>query len=272
MRRFFFVCGLVSILIACNLNISQAEESTEFDGLIEPFRIVKVGSAMQGLIESVTVDRGDMVKKDQLLAKLQSSVEEAAVALARARSEMDATIKAKREALEFAERKLERNKDLFMQKTISINEWDEIETERILAEQQLAESIENRDLARLELKRSIEVVERMKIRSPINGLVVERFLNPGEYIENQPILKLAQIDPLNIEVILPVEMLGVVKEGSRAIVKPEAPINGSYDANVKIVDKVLDAASGTYGVRLELPNPDYQLPPGLRCKVIFFVP
>jgi multidrug resistance efflux pump len=39
----------------------------------------------------------------------------------------------------------------------------------------------------------------MTIRSPVNGVVVERYLSPGEYIENQSVLKLAQIDPLNVE-------------------------------------------------------------------------
>jgi membrane fusion protein (multidrug efflux system) len=55
----------------------------------------------------------------------------------------------------------------------------------------------------------------------------------------------------------------------RAKVIPEAPIGGQYTAEVKIVDKVIDAASGTFGVRLELPNPNYRLPAGLKCKVIF---
>lgn len=60
-----------------------------------------------------------------------------------------------------------------------------------------------------------------------------------------------------------------LKVGMRAKVIPEAPIGGQYTAEVKIVDKVIDAASGTFGVRLELPNPNYRLPAGLKCKVIF---
>jgi LysM repeat protein/biotin carboxyl carrier protein len=210
-----------------------------------------------------------MVRKDQVLATLQSGVEKATVALARAKADMEATIKAKQEALEFAERKLERNKDLYSQKALPDQQWDEVETQRLLAEHDLTEALDNKQLARLELKRAIEVVERMNIRSPLNGVVVERFLHPGEYVEDQPILKLAQIHPLNVEVILPVEMLGSVKAGMGATVKPEAPVTGFYTAKVKIVDKVVDAASGTFGVRLELPNPDHELPPGLKCKVVF---
>jgi len=80
---------------------------------------------------------------------------------------------------------------------------------------------------------------------------------------------LAQIDPLNVEVILPVGQLPFIKVGVRAKVIPEAPIGGQYIAEVKIVDRVIDAASGTFGVRLELPNPNNRLPAGLKCKVIF---
>ncbi len=82
-------------------------------------------------------------------------------------------------------------------------------------------------------------------------------------------MKPAQIDPLNVEVILPVSQLLFIKVGMRAKVIPEAPIGGQYIAEVKIVDRVIDAASGTFGVRLELPNPNNRLPAGLKCKVIF---
>jgi len=44
---------------------------------------------------------------------------------------------------------------------------------------------------------------------------------------------------------------------------------GTYTAKVVIVDRVIDAASGTFGVRLEIPNPKYELPAGLKCRVIF---
>ena len=59
------------------------------------------------------------------------------------------------------------------------------------------------------------------------------------------------------------------KVGMRAQIIPEAPINGRHTAVVTIVDKVIDGASGTFGVRLELPNPGNKLPAGVKCKVIF---
>ena len=162
-----------------------------------------------------------------------------------------------------------RHAGLYKKKVLPFGQMDEIETNRALAEMQLQEAAENKKLAELEYKRTVEVVNRMTIRSPVNGVVVERYLAPGEYIENQSVMKLAQIDPLYVEVIIPVTRYASVKAGMHAKVIPEAPVGGLYLAEVKIVDRVVDAASGTFGVRLELPNPDRRLPAGLKCKVIF---
>lgn len=65
------------------------------------------------------------------------------------------------------------------------------------------------------------------------------------------------------------ELLGAIKVGMQADITPENPVGQVYKAKVTIVDRVIDAASGTFGVRLELPNPKYLLPAGLKCKVSF---
>jgi RND family efflux transporter MFP subunit len=267
----FLIVGVACIFFWLGAVDAKAQ-SIEFDGLIEPKLTANMGSSTPGILESVTVDRGDMVKEGQVVATLQAGVEKSTMELAKARAELDATIKAKKGEMEFAERSKQRKKELYEKKTLSFQEWDEAETRRMLAELALNEALEAKRLAELEYKRSVEVVKRMSIRSPVTGVVVERYLHPGEYIEDKPVMKLAQVDPLHVEVIMPVSMLGSVKLGMRAQVKPEAPVGGVYGARVTIVDKVVDAASGTFGVRLELPNPDYKLPPGLKCKVLFLNP
>ena len=99
--------------------------------------------------------------------------------------------------------------------------------------------------------------------------MTETFLSIGELVDEKPNLKLAQLDPLNVEVIAPVTLLNSIKVGNKAEVMPEKPIEGSYVGIVKIVDRVIDAGSGTFGVRIELSNPDYSLPAGLKCSVRF---
>jgi multidrug efflux pump subunit AcrA (membrane-fusion protein) len=113
------------------------------------------------------------------------------------------------------------------------------------------------------------LLERRTIRSPIDGVVVERILSEGEYADPPEILKLAQIDPLRVEVYAPLELIGRISIGMRAQVLPEAPVGGVHESTVIVVDRVVDAASATFGVRLELQNPDYALAAGLNCRVRF---
>jgi RND family efflux transporter MFP subunit len=264
--------GAVGVMVCAMVSASAGAQVVEWDGVIEPRQVVKVGSPVPGILDAISVDRGDFVKANQVIAALQSSVERASVDLARSRAEMEGSIKAKKEELEFALRNQRRLKELYERKAIPQNEWDQVETKRVLAEHQLADALENKKVADMELKRAVEVLNRMSIRSPVNGVVVERYLQPGEYIEDQAIVRLAQIDPLYVEVFLPVKMLGTVKVGIKGIVKPQEPFGGEYAAKVIVVDKVLDAASETFGVRLELPNPEYKITAGLKCKVVFLNP
>ena len=108
-----------------------------------------------------------------------------------------------------------------------------------------------------------------RLRSPVRGVVVERILSPGDLAGREPVLKIAQIDPLRVEVFAPISLLGKIRVGRKAQVRPEAPVGKVHSARVTVVDRVVDAASGTFGVRLELPNPRYRLPAGLKCKVRF---
>jgi RND family efflux transporter MFP subunit len=244
--------------------------SQEFDCLIEPFVTVKLSSAVHGLLETVTVDRGDLVKKGQILATLESGAEKAAIEVLRARATLESAIKTGQARLELSARLHSRNDGMYQKALISAEKMDEAETTRRLAEMALLEATDNRRLAELELRRATAALARRTIYSPITGVVAERLLAPGEFSrDEQPVLKLAQLDPLRVEVFAPVALLGNITVGQRAEVTPQAPLNGTYIARVTVVDRVVDAASGTFGVRLELPNRDYHLPAGLKCRIRF---
>ncbi len=262
--------GILTVaLLVLNFPSPVDAESIVLDGLIEPYLIVKIGSPTAGILDSVKVDRGDMVTQGQVLARLQSGVEKATMELARARAEMEASIKAKESKLNYMVREQKRMEQLHDQALVAFEALDESATNSSLARMDLEEAVENKRIAELELKRSTEVVNRLTIYSPITGVVTNRFLTAGEYVENQPILQLAQINPLNVEVFAPVRLLGAIKMGMRADIAPEKPAGGVYRARVTIVDRVVDAASGTFGVRLELPNAQGRLHAGLKCRVTF---
>jgi multidrug resistance efflux pump len=114
------------------------------------------------------------------------------------------------------------------------------------------------------------VLNQQSIQSPIDGLVLERRLSSGEYAFDQaPILVLVEVNPLNVEVYLPITTLPTIRAGTTASVRLTAPLSGDFTAIVEVVDSVFDARSGTYGVRLKLPNPEHSIPAGIRCEVVF---
>ena len=98
-----------------------------------------------------------------------------------------------------------------------------------------------KQLASLELNQAIAVLERRKIQSPFAGVVVDRAMSPGERVDQETILKVAQIDPLRVEVILPSVMFGSIQQGARAVVIPEIPGDTVHVATVSIVDPVIDS-------------------------------
>lgn len=252
--------GLLAVLPA------QAEE---LDCLIEPKMVVHVTSEAEGVVKKVLVDRGDLVRENQVVALLESSLQEARVKVAKARAEVGADIKTKKTRADFSVRKLKRTRELAADGISSLSELDEAETEKLLAELSLAEALEDQRIAKLELQVAEAQLRMRRLRSPVKGVVVERILSPGDLAGSNPVLKIAQIDPLRVEVFAPISLLGKIPVGMKAQVRPEVPIGSVHTGYVTVVDRVVDAASGTFGVRLELPNPDYRLHSGLNCKVRF---
>ncbi len=216
--------------------------ANEFQCLITAETELGLSPPIEGVIKSINVERGDEVERNQVIAKLWADLEEAEVALASAKKE-------------FSLRKVERSKELFADSYISEVKVDEAQTEARLSDLEL-----QRAQARLRLK---------TLRSPIDGIIISRLVSPGEFVSGSEIVRIANLDPLYVEVVLPTSEFGKVSEGAIANVFPESPADGKYSAEVIVVDPVIDAASGTFGVRLKLPNPDNALPSGLNCRVEF---
>ena len=240
-----------------------------FDCLIQPHTTVEVSTREQGTLEELLVGRGDLVTQGQPIAHLERSVEQVSVDLARARAESEAEIKELKETLAFARRERGRMDKLSVAKAISYTDKDRATTDAMRAKLKLEAALERQKIARLELERSRRLLANRTIHSPVDGVVVEQLMSPGESAENRPIVKIARVDPLHVEIIVPVEAFGAIRVGMRAEVSPRYPGAMLQLAEVTVVDQVLDAASDTFGVRLELPNPDFAIPGGVRCGIRF---
>ena len=248
---------------------ATGDDFWEVDCVITPSEIIELGSPVPGVLEDVLVDRSDKVVKDQIVARLESRVERASLELAKAQSLLETEIQLREVNVEYDQRSTSRLNTLHVRKLASEEERDRAEREAKLSDWKLKQARDNFYLRQLELRRAEQVVQRREIRSPINGVVVQRYRTGGEYVEDQPLLKLARLDHLHVEAIVPMRMFGLVKPGMQAIVKPGMDGLEPVQASVLLVDRMGDAASGTFGVRVELPNPNNTIPAGLKCRVSF---
>ena len=236
-KNIFLFCSL----LACSTVL--AEPVPEIDCLIEPNMMIELSSPVSGVLDTILVDRSDAVKKGQIVATLKSDVEQV-------------KLKASQVNLNLSKVEQNRSDELYRENVITLSEKEEADHEAALNQ--------------LEVENAQANLELRIIRSPIDGVVADRYLMPGEFIEDKPILKLAQLNPLRVEVVAPVTYFGRIKTGRHAQIKTEYGSFENLVAEVVVVDKVVDAASGTFGIRLQLQNEDNQVPGGLKCTVRFF--
>ena len=249
---------------------AEPTHAVAFDCVMEPARIVMVGSPVAGILEEVAVRRGEAVERGDVIARLRSEVVRAGVEIVRTRAASTELVDAARSRVELTRKHHERATVLWKKKAIPAITYEEIEAEHALARNELARVRQEQRLADLELRRSTLALERHTVRSPVAGTVIQQALAAGEFVrQDRHIVTIAVLDPLHVEVFLPVEWYPGVETGKIAAVEPAPPIGGRYDARIIVVDRVFDAASGSFGVRLTLPNADGVLPAGHRCKVTF---
>lgn len=257
--------SILSMLMGCLIAPAWAAEC-----LIEPTQTVEVASAVPGVVSNVNVRRGDRVKKGQVLATLDDRAERAAMGVARYRATQTGPAELAARKIQFAQQRFHRREALARERLIASQDSDDAEGELRVAEAELKVAAENRELAQLELEQHSIQVSLRTVRSPVDGVVVEQMVYPGESVEagagQRGIIKLAQIHPLRVHVILPKDQFGKIKVGDTVTVVAESPVSDPLKATVKTVDRVIHSASGTFVAWLELPNPDFRIPSGIRCK------
>jgi len=79
----------------------------------------------------------------------------------------------------------------------------------------------------------------------------------------------ARLDVLRVEAFAPIAYFPALAVGQTVTVTPEPPLDQPRQARVQVIDRVFDAATATFGLRMELENPDLTLPAGLRCTLSF---
>jgi membrane fusion protein, heavy metal efflux system len=235
--------------------------------LIGPMRVADIGSPVTGIVGQINVDIGDSVHQGQPLVVLRSEVEAAGERSAKTRWSIDADIRSAQASLLLANQRFTRATGLLAEGFVSPQAVEQARAEQEVAAQRVAQSKGQRDVLATDLNVVRAQVEQRTVRAPFDGVITERFRHPGERVEDRPVLRLATLNPLRVDLVVPAARFGQFKLRDSIAVQPELPGVSAANAEVTHVDRVIDAASNTYRVRLSLANPGNKLPAGARCSV-----
>jgi HlyD family secretion protein len=248
-------------------------------GTLQPVNQVEVGTEVSGTIESVAVDYNDRVvangvlarlDTDQLDARLRQS--QAALALAKAR-----VLEAQATVTETANR-LRRTSDLVAKKLSSAEELDTAAAAFARADAALAVARAQVDQAQAQVDSDRRAVEKAVIRSPIDGVVLERKVDPGQTVAaslQTPVLFTLAENLAQMELHVDVDEadVGSVAEGQTAEFTVDAYPARSFTARIEQVRFAPSSVEGvvTYETLLSVDNSDLLLRPGMTATAEILV-
>lgn len=238
--------------------------------LIEANRIVRLSSQVQGTLAEVGVRRGDRVTRGQIVARLDSTVEQAQLEALRLKAETDVYIRSKSVVAETTRASVMRQRELGRRDVASAQQVQKAEMEHEVALAELAQAELDRNLAALDLQRAEGTMNRRVLRAPVDGVVTRVALSPGEFADpQQAAMEIAETSVLRVELFLPLEVYPAIRLGMKARVQPQEPIGGSHPVTVVSRDGTIDSASGLFQVQFHLANEDGRVPGGIRCTIRF---
>jgi RND family efflux transporter MFP subunit len=261
-------------VVAAPVERVMLQDLGEFSGSLIPNAQFDVSPKLGGKLEKLYVDVGDTVKKGELIAELED--EEVAQQVEQAKAELEvaqASLEDSQNALLLAEREHERVKALFEKQIASAAELDRVEAEFKTAESQHRVSLAQIKQKEAALKAAEVRLSYTNIRATWNRgeeirVIGERFVDEGALLRaNEPIVSVLDIDTL-VAVIQVIERdYPRVHEGQRAVVTTDLFPEREFEANVTRVSPILKEAARQAEVRVEVPNHDRLLKPGMFVRV-----
>ena len=208
--------------------------------LIGPERTADIGSPVIAVVDAIKVDNGDLVSAGQPLVLLRSAVENAGVQAAEERARIDADVRAAEANLTLAKQRHQRTVQLREQGFVSTQATDQSRAEQDVAQQKLEQARSQKRVSTRDLGVVRAQLDQRTVRSPFDGVVVDRLVNAGERVDDKPLLRLAMLNPLRVEVVLPASRYGSVALGDSLQVLPELANARPVSARVSQVDRVID--------------------------------
>ena len=269
--------GLLLALISVSAQGAGPEDmqelgarSFEVVGITSPYREATLSVVQPGRIEQIKASEGSMIAEGSPVFALEAGVQRARTELARGNAESMLEVELAKAHLDRAERDLERLQRLHGNDDASSKELADARSAARIArlDYELAKFAHGQ--AALAYQREKELLDQFLIRAPFHGYVAEHLKHPGEAVEEgEGVIRLVQIDPLQVLTDCPLALAGSVKAGDRVRVRPAEGQWPALWGTVILASRVADGASQTFKVKLTVPNEDAAWMAGLKVMVKF---
>ncbi len=270
------ILALVSMVNMVALSAATAAESQDevIENFTRPSKIVRLKFVASGRIAEVNVKEGDRVtKSDTVLARQDDEAEQLQLAIMKVQAEdttrVDyATASTDQAKVDLKKRQIAAESNAVTATELEYARLNVLKEEAMLGLAKLEQQQRIADYEQLKIR-----IDRMRLRSPIDGVVERVLLSEGETAEvNEDVIVLVTVDPLWVEVPVSLARAQKLKCGQEARLQFPAPTDGG-EAPVlvgKIIHKaaVASGSSGKLAVRVEVPNPTRR-PAGEKVRIEF---
>jgi HlyD family secretion protein len=230
---------------------------------------VEVVPKTGGRLTAVNVKLGDRVRRGQVVARIEDREIVEQVRQAEASHKVaEATIRQREADLELAKTNVERSRNLFGRQLLPKQTLDDSEARYSAAVAQL-------DLAHAQMAQSAARLQELQINlantnvtSPVDGFVAKRNADPGAWVSQQAgVASVVDISSLRLVANVTEKDLRMVSPGDPAVVEVDAFPGEKFNGKIARVSPILDPATRTAPMEIEIPNAQYRLKPGMYARV-----
>jgi HlyD family secretion protein len=239
----------------------EVTQTVSANGTLNPVVLVSVGTQVSGTVRKLYVDFNDKVKQGQPLLELDDALVSAA------ERQSAANVVSAQASLDLAQANEARMKALFAQEYVSRQEYDQARQALKSAQAQVA-------LARAQNDRDRANLNFTVIRSPVDGVVVDRVVDLGQTVaasfQTPVLIKIAQdLSEMRIDTAFAEADIGNIREGQKARFTVDAFPNKNFTGEVQQIrlNPTNTQNVVTYNVRINVANPDQVLLPGMTAYV-----
>ena len=249
--------------------LSDAVQQVEMlPGIAHPMQVAEISAAADGPLWKLFVAEGDVMSADKVLALIDNRVALASVIAAQSSADRRAMLEAAKAKVSLAEQFLNRIQQAANKKAASGLEVDEARSRLSEAKAALQEGTESQRDAFSRLKIEQARLETYEIRAPFEGTVVKIYPHLGETVSRgAPIVKIADISRLRSDLHIPLSLATSRRVGEIIELRADLPGCPLLNAKIVFIAPLIDAATQTIRIVVEIENPNKQLPAGFAVRL-----